>query len=269
MDYSFKVYENNNVIKFKTDFLNLIFVLSGEADIYENSSFQKLSKHDIFILVPYTPPKPISYSGKLIVLSINKLSFNRFSLYSWKNSIETKNIDKSIKENFIRTILSIYEDNYFEADISLIKLINFIRLNYNYEEYKSITTNPLIKNVVEYVNNNHKEPLTVSKIAQHFYVNSSYLSRLFSESMNITLFTYIRKVKMYYLAADLIFFSHHNEIWKKYGYDSYDTYLKHFKLVFSKTPAEFITEYKNKPIHVNEVSTSIYNQLNSILNSFE
>ncbi|RIM84027.1 AraC family transcriptional regulator, partial [Staphylococcus xylosus] len=264
MDYSFKVYEDNKNIKLKIDFLNILFILSGEANIYTNTSFQKFSKHDIFVVAPYTPPKPINYTGEIIVLSINKLSFNRFSLYNWKNSFnKTTNIQQHIKENFIRTIISIYDDNYFEADINLIKLINFIRLSDNYEEHKSIATNPLIKKVIEYVNDNHKDNLTVSKIAQCFYVNPSYLSRLFSESMNLTLFTYIRKVKMYYLATDLIFLPSHDEIWKKYGYDSYDTYLKHFKLVFSATPSEFIKNYKNESSHTNKVPNSIYKQLKS------
>ncbi|PTH18571.1 AraC family transcriptional regulator, partial [Staphylococcus arlettae] len=65
----------------------------------------------------------------MIALNINKLSFNRFSLFNWDNlELDQSKIDNFIKKELLDTIISIYEKDYFNADISIIRLINFIRL---------------------------------------------------------------------------------------------------------------------------------------------
>uniref|UniRef100_UPI0030C676B6 helix-turn-helix domain-containing protein n=1 Tax=Staphylococcus arlettae TaxID=29378 RepID=UPI0030C676B6 len=101
-----------------------------------------------------------------------------------------------------------------------------------------------MNNVLIYINEHYKENLTLATIAEKFYVNSSYLSRVFSETMNISLIKYIRKVKIYRLAVEILSSNNHKDIWKSYGYKSYSTYLNTLQRVFSITPEAFIANHK-------------------------
>lgn len=85
----------------------------------------------------------------------------------------------------------------------MIKLINYIRILGHPKNISSIKT-PLIIDALQYVNENFKEKMTATDTATHFYVNTSYLSRVFSKYLNITLLKYIEKVKIYDLACDII-----------------------------------------------------------------
>lgn len=245
MDYTFNVYKSSEPIKFKLETINIIFVLEGDMTLFQNKAIQSYKKHSFFLIRPYQSTDFILNYKKIIVLSINALSFNRFALFNWEATLENTTVNNAIIHTYLNVIKSLYEKDNFNADINIVKLINYIRLSDSYKNNLFLKEHPLIKNIIAYIDSNYKKSLTVSAIASEFYVNTSYLSRLFSNNMNISLLAYIRKIKIYHLAADLISNPISHDIWKDYGYDSYETYLKHFKIVFSMSPSEFISNYKN------------------------
>ena len=79
-----------------------------------------------------------------------------------------KSTDNEIIESFLSVIKSIYEDDIFSADINVIKLINYMRSNNKYKDISFLNDNLLVKEVIDYIDSNYKEPLTVSSIAKSF-----------------------------------------------------------------------------------------------------
>ncbi|MBX8979355.1 helix-turn-helix transcriptional regulator [Enterococcus gallinarum] len=265
MDYSFSVYEGKESINLDIDSVSLIFALEGKITVINEENKSVYSEYSFLIRRAYQPLEFIVDFKKIIILSINKLSFNRFTLFNWSDSLVNKSTDNEIIESFLSVIKSIYEDDIFSADINVIKLINYMRSNNKYKDISFLNDNLLVKEVIDYIDSNYKEPLTVSSIAKKFYVSTSYLSRIFSETMNISLLSYIRKIKIYHLAAELIFNLSPQDSWRNYGYESYETYLKNFKSVFSVSPSEFLLKYKRNRGKDYNVSDLTYIQVINLL----
>ncbi|WP_436861684.1 helix-turn-helix domain-containing protein [Staphylococcus caeli] len=269
MDYSYEIIEENSSINPDFDSINIFYVLSGEIFIKNKNINAHYSKDDFFVIGAHYTPKLIMNSGKVIKLQINRLSYNRFSLLDIESyRLDEKEIDTSIKKTYIDTIMSVYNEDVFNADISVIKLINYIRIAGYYDEKAFEYSNPLVKNVLNYINNNYKSKITLSKLADKFYVNPSYLSRIFSEAMNISLIKYIRKVKIYRLATEILTLKNSKDmkdIWKDYGYISYATYLKNFQTIFSMTPESFVRKNKHFKKHDVLISDDLYLYLKELI----
>lgn len=270
MDYTFNIYKSSEVINFRTETINVIFVLEGDMTLFQNNIIHSYKKHSFFLIKPYQTMDFVLKFQKIIVLSINALSFNRFALFNWEADLENTTIDNAIIHTYLNVIKSLYEKDKFNADINVVKLINYIRLSNTYKNNPFLKEHPLLKEIIAYIDCNYKKSLTVSAIANEFYVNTSYLSRLFSNNMNISLLAYIRKIKIYHLASDLISNPASKDVWKNYGYDSYETYLKHFKIVFSMSPSEFISNYKNNKSTTNQfedINSLTYEEIKKLLNT--
>jgi AraC-like DNA-binding protein len=171
---------------------------------------------------------------------------------------------KSLNNYYIKGYLDDVQKEYIRSD----GLINFIRLGNYYREHNLEASNPLINNVLIYINEHYKENLTLATIAEKFYVNSSYLSRVFSETMNISLIKYIRKVKIYRLAVEILSSNNHKDIWKSYGYKSYSTYLKNFQRVFSISPEAFIDNHKGTTAKNIGFPSELYSYLKNLAKHF-
>lgn len=251
MDYKQRILSDNVNIQSSFDHIVIYYILSGEVRVSKNHTAKIFQSNEFFLVKPFSPPIIINNDGEILELTINKRSFNRFSLLNsnqtYTKELDLDDIETAIKHEITSIIHSKNDTTRFHSDLHMIRLINYIHLG-GYNNNYSNVTNPLIINVLNYINENYKSQLTVSKIADHFYVNTSYLSRLFSETLNIPLLKYIRKIKMYNVASDIITLGLDQDIWKTYGFKSYESYLKNFKKTFDMTPSEFLKDHLSNNI---------------------
>lgn len=252
MDYNYKIHEKNVEINENLNEVKMIYVLSGKAELHDNISIEHFDENEFLIIEPYTSPKLLVTTGIVMEISINKFSFNRFSLYKFKQlNVEKQQLDLAIKKQFLDTVIYLHEEDFFNADINVVKLINYIRVAQYYTQENLVINNNLIKTILEYIFDHHKENITLSKISKVFYVNPSYLSRVFSEEMNISITKYIIKVKIYRLAVEMLTMDTTKDLWRNYGYKSYSTFSKNFKSVFMKSPEQFLADYKTPDVNAN------------------
>lgn len=249
MDYSYKIHEKNVEINENLDEVKVIYILSGKAELHDKISVEHFEENEFLIIEPYTSPKLLVTTGIVMEISINKFSFNRFSLYKMRQlDVESQQLDLAIKKQFLDTVIYLYEEDFFNADINVVKLINYIRDAQYYSQDNLGINNNLIKTILKYIFEHHKENITLSKISKVFYVNPSYLSRVFSEEMNISITKYIIKVKIYRLAVEMLTMDTTKDLWRNYGYKSYSTFSKNFKSVFMKSPEQFLEDYKTPDV---------------------
>ncbi len=71
---------------------------------------------------------------------------------------------------------------------------------------------------------------------------------------------YVRRIKLYRFAEDLLVSGNEKELWKTYHFASYRTFLKNFKSQFNMTPTEFILQSKQCKIKEKTVTENIYKQ---------
>ncbi|RIM82155.1 AraC family transcriptional regulator [Staphylococcus xylosus] len=249
MDYNYKIYTDDVEIPIQHTEVKICFVISGKVSLIQDADILEYEKGDLFILKPYDPFMILKVKGILTELNINSLTFNRFALHNTKRLENEMKIGighhKLLNDQFLETMLQINKRNWFDADISIIRLINYVRM-YNYYNPDDLkVTSPIIKNVLNYIDENYHKDLKLNTLASHFYVNPSYLSRLFSSEMNISFVSYIKKVKIYKTAIKILSENSIKSVWRYSGYKSYSTFLENFKSVFNVSPEEFLKRGKN------------------------
>lgn len=97
-----------------------------------------------------------------------------------------------------------------------------------------------IVNAIEYIDNNFKEPIQLSKLAEIVYMNPNYFSTFFSKTMNCSVTEYVLELKMRHAclllttSGDKI-----SEIAVKSGFDNISYFNRAFKKKFGITPQEY------------------------------
>ncbi len=112
-----------------------------------------------------------------------------------------------------------------------------------FEESKVSSNNPMIKEAINYINNNLSRTLSLENIAKYVCLNESYFSALFKEEMEITFSDYltqvrIKKAKQLLIENKLRVY----EIADKVGYHSSKYFIKVFHEQVGVTP----NNYRNK-----------------------
>ena len=103
----------------------------------------------------------------------------------------------------------------------------------------------LLKNILEYINSNYQNnELTLSSIAEKFWVNPSYLSRYFKTNMGINIVQYIRSMRIFYAKA-LLLHSDKSiaEVAEMVGIKSASHFSKIFENEVGESPNKFRKEY--------------------------
>src|SRR5699024_9499371 len=110
MDYSYKIHEKNVEINENLDEVKVIYILSGKAELHDKISVEHFEENEFLIIEPYTSPKLLVTTGIVMEISINKFSFNRFSLYKMRQlDVESQQLDLAIKKQFLDTVIYLYE----------------------------------------------------------------------------------------------------------------------------------------------------------------
>ncbi len=113
-------------------------------------------------------------------------------------------------------------------------------------ELKSQSTKSLIEHVVEYIDANYCQDITLSQIADKFYVSHAYLGQLFKEKTGVFFSQYINtkrieKAKELYMTGRFKVY----EIIEKVGYKHSEYFYRQFKKCEGITFAEFRNRVEN------------------------
>ncbi len=102
------------------------------------------------------------------------------------------------------------------------------------------STDMLVKKIVEFTNSNYATIKGVDEVSQKFFLNKSYVCRVFKKSMGIRYTTYLNKVR---LKKAIEFLSNQRDnvstVAEKCGFNSTAYFCKIFKDEYKITPLEF------------------------------
>ena len=210
------------------------FLIEGVEYPFENNSIflippgkyhvmTNLPKKDYERIIIYFKPELLPkfiksglYYHKKINLSTRELAL-KFSEYSKKYSVEILN---ELIQGFISEILltEIYEEEFTENQKTFVS--------------------PLVKNAIEFINNNIDKPLTTKIIADALFVSHTHLGHAFSKAMNGGLMHYVQ-IKKIYRAQQLIRQGiPATAVAETLGYKSYPTFIRNYKTYLGITPSE-------------------------------
>lgn len=202
---------------------------SGEFCVSLGETTYSLTKGDVLVIKPNQPhrvePKgPEEFKLISIVMSEKFSDYLQYRDINWnplvlfeKNLLmpvlhfHGKHLERLEQMMYMLVAESENKQNFqdvFIADISELIVLEIGR--YCGSIYPEIVRNAvyndvfkdipyMLKNILEYINSNYQNSsLTLSSIAERFWVNPSYLSRYFKTYMGINIVQYIRSMRIFY-----------------------------------------------------------------------
>lgn len=111
------------------------------------------------------------------------------------------------------------------------------------------TNNELVNEILEYINDYYYQKIELSYLASVHYSSSSHIARLFKKHMNISVISYIHKVRVgnavnYFENSDYSI----KEVADLVGYESLNNFYKYFKIYTKLTPAQYIKKKQIKNV---------------------
>lgn len=248
---------------------------SGEFCVSLGETTYSLTKGDVLVIKPNQPhrvePKgPEEFKLISIVMSEKFSDYLQYRDINWnplvlfeKNLLmpvlhfHGKHLERLEKMMYILVAESENKQNFqdvFIADISELIVLEIGR--YCGSIYPEIVRNAvyddvfkdipyMLKNILEYINSNYQNSsLTLSSIAERFWVNPSYLSRYFKTYMGINIVQYIRSMRIFY-AKSLLQSSDKSiaEVAEMVGIKSASHFSKIFENEVSESPSKFRKNY--------------------------
>ncbi|MDF2987903.1 MAG: response regulator, partial [Eubacterium sp.] len=94
--------------------------------------------------------------------------------------------------------------------------------------------------ILNYIDSNFCEDITIQDISEKYYINPSYLSQLFRKELGITFTDYLVKKRMEF-AKELMQDENIKtvDIYQKCGYNDYFYFIRCFKKYFGKSPGQY------------------------------
>jgi len=272
-DYEIYHYLNDDIKSVNIhhhDFYEIYFFISGDVTYLIEGKSYYLEPGNIVLIDSKELHQAVINSEEgfyeRIVLWINRSFLKKLSSEKMDLSLcfeDTKkknvlNVDFEQQKN-IRFILNkiVNLENYkgigyellYKAYITeLMVHINNLLFYEKLELDTEIKKSNLIDGIIEYVNNNIEEDITVDEIAEKFYLSKFHLSREFKKYTGTTIHRYIVQKKLIEAKELILKEMPIIEVYKKCGFGDYSNFFRAFKNEYGITPKQFYEAMKNMKI---------------------
>ncbi|WP_342041832.1 GH39 family glycosyl hydrolase [Bacillus sp. OTU2372] len=201
--------------------IELIYMIKGQLQVKITNNTYHLNKSDFILINSNEFHSFQSENDNLFVIfHINYLELS--SLISQKNLLFTCNSNQQSHSsdqelrNVIEELLSVYmqqrNDSEVEALEKTFKLISLLKLNYlkstNQLELQNYSTskgqNERLSEIMEYIQSNYREPLTLEEVAGLHFISVPYLSKFFKKQTGKTFSQYINEIRLAHAVNELV-----------------------------------------------------------------
>ncbi|MNI62828.1 Bifunctional transcriptional activator/DNA repair enzyme AdaA [compost metagenome] len=117
--------------------------------------------------------------------------------------------------------------------------INTILFNKDIVLDIDIKKSNLIDSIIEYINNNIEEDITIDELAEYCYLSKFHLSREFKRHTGTTIHKYIVQKKLIQAKELILNNISIKEVYKKCGFGDYSNFFRAFKNEYGVTPKQF------------------------------
>ncbi len=257
------------------DFYEIHITLSGKALFYLDGVYHKIQAGSVLLIhhsdlhricaqdSAYFERVFIYLTPEFLKRRSSKLS-NLEKCFEPIGNARSKiiNIDVSEIIDYLRVFMAERDTVNFGADLifeqSLINFLIYINKYVLNEQFKIIggrtSNNQLIDDVIQYVSLNLNEDLSLSSVADKFFISKFHLAHKFKEVTDITFHNFVTKKRLIYSKQLLRKHKTSSHIYSECGFASYSYFLKCFKKEYGITPKEFINMTNDNNMYFNDTS---------------
>lgn len=224
----------------------IYFLVNGTRKYMLNNEIIDVSKYDCIIVKQGTLHRTFGGNG-----------FERLLIFfkdSYLTPYATKPVIEYINKIFTKKIIHLDANQFFDIQslfkkissetgikqyIYFINIISILIENIN-KEVSMKKNNYLITDIIEYIEVNYKDIVTLEEITGEFFIAKEYLCRLFKKTMGVSVMTYLNIIKIKH-ANELLTNTDMSitEISFECGFNSSTYFGRTFKKIIGVTPGEY------------------------------
>lgn len=232
--------------------IEIIFAMEGNIEVKVVDEKFRMEKNDILIVNSNRRHMVTALSDGSVTCFIH-MNHNMLSKILKTNLFVffcNSTLESSAKyEKFRHIIGELLSEYYIEPEeMSLMKLSNFYKLAHYMVKYfiavkESITEGEKGKRteqVLQYINQNYNNKLTLQEMAELIYVSPTSFSRFFKKAVGLTFIEYVNNVRLHYAIEDLLYTDKSlTRIAEDNGFSNVSAFNKVFKKVYAMSPTRF------------------------------
>lgn len=241
--------------------LEILFILKGNVNIVIDDTLYNLKQEDV-IVINMNEIHTVSADGDNMILALQipidfiKYHYEDIENIKFCNSVFLENENKDIVDE-IRHILAktmwTYSKDEEDCELKMQALV--LELIYilcrNFKENNSLNNknsnkySERLKRIIEFIDKNYKEDITLSSLAEREYLSSAYLSKFFSKYMGKNFHGYLSSIKLEHAVKDLIYTDLSiTEVALNNGFSNEKTFFNLFKENYGQTPNSYRKKIK-------------------------
>lgn len=231
--------------------IEIFYMISGRAHIQIKDTVYKMGQGDIILInfeeesifTPQASSNPFFVRASLaneLFYDNTDLFFPQFECNSMTAPDKASytriraNLEKLIEE-----AISMKTENQFKLYETGYAFLNRLVKSCLVEE-KGQNVNSQFQKILVFIQENAKTDLPLTKVAEHFYMNSSYLSRYFKKQQGVGFQEYLTNYRLQLAENELVFSGKTiSVIALDNGFKNVNVFMKHFKTKHGISPKEF------------------------------
>jgi xylan 1,4-beta-xylosidase len=215
------VMSNKNILDHAHSEIELIYIIKGNLKVKVNNKLLHLNNND-FILINSDEFHSFQSNKEnlFVVMNFNYLQLctllEQKQLQFSCNSVEKPSSNDQEFRSIIEDLLSLYIKRKVTYDIKFrvkaIELLLTLTRNYfkkiNYLEVRDNVSeksqDQRITEILEYIQRNYREPLTLEQVSSLYYISIPYLSKIFKKQIGSTFTYYLNEVRLAHAVSELV-----------------------------------------------------------------
>lgn len=249
----FSVLAIENLERYWHQSIELLYVLSGNAQVYCRNTQYNLREDDIILINMFDVHSVSGNKCEVLSLKIDvsaldpEISHFSQKRFNCNSSIET---DKTKFTPLKKLIALIVKANINPGDsIDLLNKSYIYELLYILTAYFNVEDNAnskdvnknfeRIKNIVIYINEHYKEKISLNSLAETFFLSTPYISKIFKEFIDISFSDYLTEIRLSHAVKDLANPNSKIEyISEKNGFSNTRSFVAAFKNKYNYLPSK-------------------------------
>ncbi len=246
----FEILHGSDPIKRCDRGITLLLCLDGGLTFKAGDELTTLGPDDILLVNPKTAYSLGGTDCLFVRYVIDIGEFRKVFLRRYRfqcDSTKESNDNYGILRRYLANLLLHYEGGEYEQAETqklIYELLIFLVRNFT---LSGMVPEPpeKIDTVIDCIDDNFQDALSLEIISAHFYMASPSFSRFFKKQMGITFYQYLSKIRLEYAVEDLLYTNKNLlHVALDNGFPNAESFSRYFSESFRLSPHKYRVQYK-------------------------